>query len=261
MAVLKSAGMVIALPGAGGRGGRGGGAPPAADAARVRQQRIDALSELLAGARHYAAAREANPATERDRELDALVPVVKGQLTVFMQAQTARDIRRAVEFARKEKLKFVIQGGREAAAVADLLKKENVAVILDSIVALPARQDDPYDARCTPPRDLAAAGVKFALTTPSASDVRNLPYEAGIAQAYGLSHDDALRSVTLYPAEILGVADRLGSIEPGKVADLVVTDGDLLEIRTQVKNLFIAGRTISLETKHTQLYKKFMDRK
>jgi imidazolonepropionase-like amidohydrolase len=266
MAILKSAGMVITLPSmGGGRGGRGGGATPGApqpaDAARAQQQQINELSELLEKARHYAKAREANPATERDRQLDALVPVVNGQMTAFMQAQTARDIRNAVEFAKKEKLKFVIQGGRDANKVADLLKKENVPVILDSIIALPTRQDDPYDARFTLPKELAAAGVQFALTSPSASDVRSLPYAAGFAQAYGLSHEEALKAVTLYPAQILGVADKIGTIEPGKIADLVVTDGDLLEIRTQVKNLLIAGKEVTLETKHTLLYKKYMDRK
>ena len=266
MAILKAAGMVMQLPGiGGGRGGRGAGAQEpaaqAADAARATQRQLAELSELLEKARHYARAREANPATERDRQLDALVPVVKGQMTVFLQAQTARDIRNAIDFAKKEKLKFVIQGGREANRVADLLKKENVAVILDSIVSLPSRQDDPYDARFTLPKELAAAGVKFALTSPSASDVRNLPYEAGFAQAYGLAHEEALKAVILHPAEILGVADRIGTIEPGKIADLVVTDGDLLEIRTQVKHLIIAGNAVSLETKHTLLYKKYLDRK
>ncbi len=265
MAVLKSAGMVMQLPSAGGgRGGRGGGQAPAAqpgDAARSQQQQMAEITELLEKARHYAKARTANTATERDRQLDALVPVVQGQMIVFLQAQTARDIRSAVEFAKKEKLKFVIQGGREADKVADLLKKENVAVILDSIVALPGRQDDPYDSRFTLPKALAAAGVKFALTSPSASDVRNLPYEAGFAQAYGLSHEEALKAVTLYPAELLGVSDRIGTIEAGKIADLVITDGDLLEIRTQVKNLMIAGNEVSLDTKHTLLYKKYMDRK
>ena len=142
----------------------------------------------------------------------------------------------------------------------DLLKQENVPVILDSIIDLPVREDDPYDARFTVPRDLAKAGIKFAVTAPSSSDLRNLPYEAGFAQAYGLSHEEALKSVTLYPAEILGVADRIGSIEKGKIADLVVTDGDLLEIRTQIKNLFIAGRNISLETKHTRLYHQYSER-
>jgi len=266
MAILKAAGMVMQLPSAGGgRGARGGGAPApatqAADAARATQQQLAELSELLEKARHYSRAREANPETGRDRQLDALVPVVKGQMTVFLQAQTARDIRNAIDFAKKEKLKFIIQGGREANRVADLLKKENVAVILDSIVSLPSRRDDPYDARFTLPKELAAAGVKFALTSPSASDVRNLPYEAGFAQAYGLTHEEALKAVTLHPAEILGVADRIGTIEPGKIADLVVTDGDLLEIRTQVKYLIIAGKDVSLETKHTLLYKKYMERK
>jgi imidazolonepropionase-like amidohydrolase len=144
--------------------------------------------------------------------------------------------------------------------VADLLKKENIPVILESIVALPVREDDPYDARFTLPRDLARAGVRFALTSPSSSDVRNLPYEAGFAQAYGLSHEEALKAVTVNPAEILGVADRMGTIEPGRIADVVVTDGDLLEIRTQVKNLFIAGKNVSLETRHTRLYQKYLNR-
>ena len=133
-------------------------------------------------------------------------------------------------------------------------------VILGSIVELPAREDDPYDARFTLPRDLAKAGVKFALTSPSTEFARDLPYEAGFAAAYGLSHADALKAVTLAPAEILGVADRIGSIEVGKLADLVVTDGDLLELRTQVKNLFVAGKNVSLETKHTRLYEKYLNR-
>jgi imidazolonepropionase-like amidohydrolase len=186
--------------------------------------------------------------------------VVAGQMPVFFMADSARDIRNAVEFARKEKLKCIIQGGREANKVADLLKQENVPVLLGSLMALPSREDDPYDVRFTVPRDLAKAGVKFAMSSPSSSDVRNLPFEAGIAEAYGLPHSEALRSVTVCPAEILGVSDRIGTIEKGKVADLVVTDGDLLELKTQVKSLFIAGRNVSLETKHTRLYKKYLER-
>ncbi len=264
MAVLKSAGMVLDFPSIGGGGGRGFArfAPRQSfsEAKRTQEKQIKDLTELLEKARHYARAREANPATERDRQLDALIPVVDGRMTVFIGADTAREIRAAVEFARQQKLKFVIQGGREAVQVADLLKKENVPVILGSIIALPTREDDPYDARFTVPRDLAKAGVRFALTAPSSSDLRNLPYEAGFAQAYGLSHEEALKSVTLYPAEILGVADKIGSIEKGKIADLVVTNGDLLEIQTQIKNLFIAGKNISLESRHTKLYQQYLAR-
>ena len=266
MAILKSAGMVLDYPSIGGRSrGFGGGLARVArqsysEAKRNQEKQVKDLTELLEKARHYAKAREANSATERDRQLDALVSVIKGQMTVFIGADTAREIRGAVEFAKKEKLKYVIQGGREASKVADLLKKENVPVIMGSIIALPTREDDPYDARFTVPRDLAKVGVKFALTAPSSSDMRNLPYEAGFAQAYGLSHEEALKTVTLYPAEIPGVADKIGSIEKGKIADLVITDGDLLELRTQIKNLFIAGKKVSLETKQTRLYQQYVAR-
>ncbi len=267
MAILKSAGMVVTFPSLERPRGRYPGAgfgrtarQTFAEIKRNYENQVKELSEWLEKARHYAKARQAQPATPADRQLEALVPVVEGKSVVFLTADTARDIRNAVEFGKKERLRFVIHGGREANQVADVLKKEDVAVILDSIVELPVREDDPYDARFTLPRDLANAGVRFALTSPDSSEVRNLPYEAGFAEAYGVSHDQALRAVTLNPAEILGVADRLGSIEVGKVADLVVTDGDLLEIRTQVKNLFISGREVSLETKHTRLYEKYLGR-
>ena len=267
MALLKSAGMVLNYPRLGGarRGGSGMGfmrqsRQSFAETKRTYENQVRELSEWLEKARHYAAAKQANPATDVDRQLEALISVVRGEMLVFLSVDTARDIRNAVEFGKKEKLRFVIQGGREANQVADLLKKENVPVILDSIVQLPNREDDPYDARFTVPRDLAKAGVKFALTSPGNSNIRNLPYEAGFAQAYGLTHEEALKAVTLSPAEILGVSGKIGSIEVGKMADLVVTDGDLLELRTQVKNLFIAGRNVSLETKHTRLYQKYLNR-
>lgn len=267
MAILRSAGMVVNFPSLERPRTRfprpGVGQTPRQTFAEIKrnyEDQVGELSEWLEKARHYARARQVQPATPADRQLEALVPVVEGRSIVFLTADTARDIRNAVEFGKKEKLRFVIHGGREANRVADLLKKEDVAVILDSIVELPAREDDPYDARFTVPRELANAGVKFALSSPDSSEVRNLPYEAGFAQAYGISNDQALRAVTLSPAEILGVADRLGSIEVGKSADLVVTDGDLLEIRTQVKNLFISGREVSLETKHTRLYERYLSR-
>jgi imidazolonepropionase-like amidohydrolase len=119
---------------------------------------------------------------------------------------------------------------------------------------LPSREDDPYDVNFSAPSKLAAAGVRFAITSgDQGAETRNLPYTAGMASAFGLSRADALKSVTLWPAQILGVGDRFGSIEVGKVANLVVTDGDLLEARTQTKHLFIDGRPVPLESKHTDL--------
>jgi len=268
MALMKSAGMVVNFPSMGGGGGRGGGggfAPAGrgrafSEVKREYDRRVKELSEWLEKTRHYARAVETNPSTARNRELEALVPVVKGQMLVLMRAESARDIRNALEFANKEKLKLAVVGGRDAVEAAEVLKKENVPVILGSIYSLPSRPDDPYDSRYTVPAQLAKAGVRFALTSPSPADTRNLPFEAGMSVAYGLSREDALKAITFSPAEILGVADRIGSIEKGKIADLVITDGDLLEIRTQVKNVFIAGKNVPLESKHTRLYQQYMNR-
>ncbi len=267
MAIERSAGMVVNYPSLGGgrgfRGGFGGAArrqQPFSELKREYEQKIAALAEWLEKARHYGRAMEANAATPRDRQLEALLPVVRGEMLVFLQADSARDIRNAVEFGKKEKLKFLIVGGREALDAADILKKENVAVILGSVYSMPARDDDPYDAPYTVPARLFKAGVRFALSSPSSTNMRTLPYEAGMSVAYGLPRDEALKAITSYPAEMLGVADKIGSIEKGKIADLVVTDGDLLELRTNVKNVFVAGENTVLESKHTRLYKQYMSR-
>ena len=126
---------------------------------------------------------------------------------------------------------------------------------------LPSREDDPYDVNYSAPAKLAAAGVRFAITSgETGAEVRNLPYTAGMAAAFGLSKDDALKAVTLWPAQILGVGDRFGTIEVGKVANLVVTTGDLLEARSDTKYLFIDGRMVPLGSKHTELNATFKDR-
>jgi imidazolonepropionase-like amidohydrolase len=268
MALLRSAGLAINFPSLEGGPRSASGETPAPDSRRtpfsetrrVYERRVRELSELFAQARHYEKARGADPNAQRDARLESLIPAIQRRMPVFLEANSAGDIGNAVEFAKRENLKAVIRGGREANRVTDLLKKESMPVIVGSIVRLPAREDDPYDEPFTLPRDLARAGVKFALTSPASSNVRNLPYEAGFAEAYGLAHEDALRAVTVSPAEILGVADRIGTIEVGKTADLVVTDGDILEIRTQIKHLFIAGKNVSLETRQTRLYQRYLAR-
>ena len=160
------------------------------------------------------------------------------------------------------KLKAVIIGGSEAWKAADVLKQRNVPVILDSVLNMPLREDDPYDSLFENASKLQAAGVRFCISTgDSGAHVRDLPFNAGMAAAYGLPKAEALKAVTLYPAQILGVSDRVGSIEQGKLANLVVTDGDLLEARTHVRYLFIAGRQIPLVSRHTMLYDQFKDRK
>ena len=270
MAVVRNAAMVINLPG-GGRGGRGGGGAAAATAPAAQatggRTPLDSIKTMLRDAEAYAKAQDAYakdktlPRPAHDVVLAALVPVVRGQMPVIFPADAQSEIREAVAFAEEMKVKPIIVGGRDAWRMADFLKQHDVPVIVRTVQALPTREDDPYDVNYAAPGKLAAAGVRFAIAAGTENpDVRNLPFVAGMAAAFGLSKTDALKSVTLWPAQIFGVGDKLGSIDVGKMANIVITDGDMLEARTNVKYLFIDGRLTPLDTKHTDLYKAFKDR-
>ena len=273
MQVVPRAALVINLPRSGfaGRGFGGGGfgaqQQSTQDAQRMRERQLDSLRTLLRDAEAYgkamdAAARDrALPRPDRDVVLASLLPAIRGEMPVLFSADRASDIRTAVEFAREMKLKAIIVGGADASQVASLLRQSDVPVLVTGVLSLPRREDDPYDVNYSNPARLLKAGVRFAITAgEGGAEVRNLPYTAGMAAAFGLPKDEALKAVTLYPAQILGVADRFGSIEVGKVANLVVTDGDLLEAKTNTKYLFIDGRPVPLDTRHTDLNNLFKDR-
>jgi imidazolonepropionase-like amidohydrolase len=268
MAVVPRMAMVIQLPSSGGGGGFGGGGGGGGNAQAARTAALDSLEQLLDDAEAYgrameAAARDASlPRPTTDIILASLVPVVRGEMPAMFPAETQADIRAAVEFARKRKIKPIIVGARDAWRMTAFLKEHDVPVVFARTMSLPTRDDDPYDAQYAAPAALAAAGVRFAIASGEPDpDIRNLPYVAGMASAFGLDRDAALRAVTLSPAEIFGVADRLGSLEVGKMANLVVTDGDLLEARTNTRYLFIDGRNVPVTSKHTELFDTFKDRK
>ena len=237
-------------------------------AVKTRDKRLEDLKELFADAESYARVKEASakdktlPNVPPDLKMDAMIPYVRGEKPIIFSAERERDIRGVAKFVGEMKVKGIILGGQEAWKVADVLKSNNISVIYTNIYNLPVQDDDAYDYLFSAPSKMAQAGVKFCISTGNdGSEVRDLPYHAGLAGAYGLSQDDALKSVTLYPAQILGIADKLGSIEVGKMANLVVTDGDLLEPRTNVKHLFINGRMLPLTSRHTELFNSFKDRK
>ncbi len=275
MAVEQMAALVINFPrialGGGGGGGFGGFGAPQIDfneAVRRRDTQVEELKKLFTAAQNHGRAMEAyakdktlsTPAT--NLSLEALLPYVRGEKPIVFTAERERDIKGIVKFVSEMKVKGIIAGGQEAWKVADDLKKNNIAVIFTNIFNLPVRDDDPYDFLFEGPSKLQQAGVKFAIGTgDGGAEVRDLPYHAGLAGAYGLSKEEALKSVTIYPAQILGVADRLGSIEVGKMANVVVTDGDILDPRTTVKYVFINGRLIPLTSRHTDLFDSFKDRK
>jgi imidazolonepropionase-like amidohydrolase len=269
--ILKSpVAMHIIWPGAEVRGGEFAGFERGqrsiVDARREQDKKIDDLKKILQDAKAYADARDSAgkdssvPRPDMDLKLEALIPVVRGQMPVVVQAGTERDIKRAVEFAGEMKLKMILSGGTEAYKVADLLKSKGIPVLVGPTLRLPENEDDPYDTPFANAGMLSKAGVKIAFQTLDSAHVRDLPYHAGMAAAFGLPKEEALKAVTIYPAEIFGVADKIGSIEQGKIANIIVTDGDPLEIRTQIKHLFINGREVPLTSRHTELYEKYKAR-
>ncbi len=195
-----------------------------------------------------------------DLRLEALVPVIRGELHVLVFADKARDIRNAVEFCEKQKLKMILAGGAEAYRVKDLLRSKSIPVILGPTLTLPREEDDAYDRILTQPAELAAAGIKFAFGSFDNSFARRLGQQAANAVAYGLPYDEALKAVTLYPAQIFGLADQVGSLESGKIANVIVTNGDPLELTTEVRYLFIKGQLTSLNNKQKALYEKYLNR-
>ena len=270
MAVVPTAALVINYPSlSDGRGGFGGLQQPfnLSDALQQGERQLDQLRKLLRDGEAYALARDAYnkdkslPRPDVNVVLEALVPYVRGLQPVIFRADLEAEIRGAIKFAEEMKLKPIILGGDDASKVASLLKQKDVPVILTGILQLPNREDDPYDVLYENAAKLQQAGVRFCISSGDpGAEARNLPLYAGMAAAYGLSKADALKAVTLYPAQIMNVADRLGSIEAGKMANLVVTDGDLLEIRTHIRYLFIDGREVPLTSRHTELNDAFRKR-
>ena len=248
-----------------GRGG-GGGRPGAAgggmtEAKKVHDEQVKSIQEFFEQARAYQVAKTANAAGFKvDLKLEAMIPVLEGKLPVMITASREREIKEAVDWATKERLKLVLANVRRPGKMTEELAKRKIPVILGSTFETPLEEDDPYDEPFTLPGELQKAGVKIAFASFGVQFARNLPYEAAQAVPFGLPYEEALKSVTLNAAEIWGVADQYGSIDKGKWADLIVTDGDPLEVKTSVRMMFVKGTAVDLESKHTKLYKKYMAR-
>ena len=274
MAVSGPAAMYVQFPSLAAAGGRGGPVPEniaelagetgsrtLTEMLRTYQQEVTKLSDFFEEARRYQKAKAANlPGFVRDLKYEAMLPVLDGKLPVAIAAATPRLIHDAIQFAEKQNVKIVIMQPRELGSAAAELKAKNIPVILGRVLALPRGQDDPYDQAFTLPAEAYKAGIKFAFGTFENQFVRNLPYQAATAVAFGLPQDEALKAITINPAQIWGAGDQLGSLEKDKSADLMVTTGDPLEIQTQVKHVFIRGQEIELSSRQTRLYDKYLNR-
>jgi imidazolonepropionase-like amidohydrolase len=275
MAIDRTAAIHLIFPTLGGRGGRGGAVPDVVlemipggtgatgftAAKRTYDQQVAKITEFFEQARQYQKERAARtPGFRPVLKMEAMVPVLEGKVPLAVSASRASVIHDAIAFADKQKIRIVILQPRNLTKIGPELKEKNIPVILGRVLALPEQEDDPYDGSFTQPAEAYKAGVKFAFGTFTNEFVRNLPYQAATAVAFGLPYEEALKAVTINAAQIWGHAAEIGSVEKGKVADLMVTTGDPLSNSTQVKYLFIKGKEVPLMNKQTRLYEKYMSR-
>ena len=234
------------------------------------KERLTKLEEVWQGAEVFAridSAAEAGGEARRDltyehtAPYEAMLPALRGEIPVVIEVNRAEDIDSALAWIRRHNIpRPVLSGVREGWRVADRIAEAGIPCIVGPVLAIPTRASDRYDRAYANPGLLAAAGVKVALRTNDAENVRNLPFNAGFAVAHGMEPTEALRAITLTPAEIFGVDDQVGSIEVGRQGTLFAVEGDPFETNTSPRYLFIGGWNVPLESRHTQLYNEFLHR-
>lgn len=198
--------------------------------------------------------------TNYNPQMDALVPVIAGEQKIMIEVSKKSEILAAIQLVNKYKLNAIFSGVSEGWRVADSLAKHNIPVITGPVLSMPSRNSDTYDRAYQNASLMKKAGVLVAIRTDQEENVRNLPFDAGFAAAYGMGIEAALEAITINPAKILGVGDKYGSIEKGKVANLFICDGDPFEMKTRISHLFIKGWNIPMESRHTLLYDEFLNR-
>lgn len=233
---------------------------------KQREKNLKELTDAFRDARAYMKARAAAgekglPYHAVDVRWESMIPVLEKRVPVVVWASEVSQIQAAVAWAGQEDISIIIGGGHDAWRVADLLKQKNIPVLAGGIHRLPSRRFEAYDEPFTLPKKLYDAGIPFAIISQDeAPHERSLPFQAGLAAAYGLPKEEALKALTLYPAQIFGVADRVGSLEVGKDATLIITTADPLEIMCHVEGAFIQGRKVDLSSRHTMLYDKYREK-
>lgn len=228
-----------------------------------RDKRLRQLEDYFERARRYDEARAAGEISQLDLRLEAMRKVLSKDVPIIVTANGVQEIQSAIAFASLQDLKLIIFGGYDAPYCIELLRKHKVPVIVGGVYRLPRRDDDAFDSAYTLCETLREAGVKYCIASYGrfgGSMARNLPYHAATASAYGLPISDAIKAVTLYPAQILGLDDRVGSLESGKDATFVISDGHVLDTVSNVEAAFIQGRSVSLNDRHKRLFKKYEER-
>lgn len=231
------------------------------DVKKDSDKALKKLNDTWTRVKTYAAIDSAtNGHPDYNPEMAALLPVYRGHTTAMIEANKSSDILAALNWIKKNKIKAILTGVAEGWRVADSIAAAGIPVITGPVLANPTRDSDRYDQMYRNAGIMQKAGVKVALRTNDAENVRNLPFNAGFAATYGMGREEALKAVTIIPAEIFGVADKVGSIEPGKQANIFVSTGDPFEPSTTIKHLFINGWNVPIESRQTLLYEEFLQR-
>ncbi|HAB29169.1 MAG TPA: imidazolonepropionase [Gemmatimonadetes bacterium] len=237
------------------RGGRGGGA----GGASTYEERVQELKDFFAEARAYRDAVAVGEEVRSDSRYAAMIPALNGEIPVVVAADGAAQINDAITWGQGEGVRIVIRGGRDAIHVADRLVSENIPVILTSTMAAPGRAYEGYDGAYSMPARLYEAGVKFAISGGAGALYTNrLPWEAGVAVAFGLPEEEAVKAVTINAAEFMGLDDRVGSLEAGKQATLLITTGNPLDMTTNIEQAYIQGRELDMNDIQKHFFEKYM---
>ena len=236
-------------------------APPLEEQKKNILQAETELHTFMKNALAFASEQGSEKNARHNLLYSAMIPVLKKEKPLFIRASTEKQILSAIAFGQQYNLRIVIAGAQEAYTLLDLLKKSNIPLVLFKPHQLPYREDDPVDLPYRLPALLENAGIPYCFDMDVFWNERNLPFQAGTAAAYGINPEQALKALTLYPAQILGIEKQTGTLEPGKDATLFISEGDALDMRTsKITDAFIQGRKISLENIHTDLFRKFQKR-
>src|SRR5688572_27024222 len=245
----------------GGRGGRGGGGGPEGGTRSTYEERVQQLKNYFAEARAYRDAVAAGEKVRTDARYMAMIPALDRKIPVVVSASGTSQINDAITWAKQENLRLIIRGGDDAIHVAARLRAENIPVILTSTMEAPNRAHEGYDAAYSRAAQLHKAGVKFAISGGSGSLYTDrLPYEAGVAVAFGLPEEEAIKAVTINAAEFMGLADRLGSLEIGKQATFLITTGTPIDMTSNILQAYIQGRELDMNDIQKHFFEKYMEK-
>ncbi|OOG77724.1 amidohydrolase family protein [Algoriphagus sp. A40] len=230
------------------------------DIKKDSEKALKEANEIWDNAKKYLELKNAGAELQYYPEMDQLSKAVSGELPLLIVVDAASDIQNAIKWVEGKNIKVIFSGVSEGWRVADEIAKAGIPVITGPVQELPSRQSDRYDAAYSNAGKMAKAGVKVAIRTDEEENVRNLPFHAAFAAAYGLGKEEALKAITINPAEIFGIQDQYGSVEAGKRANLVVSTGDPLETKSQIMHVFIDGYRIPMSNRHIRLYQEFLER-